>query len=435
MRTLMPSQAQKHLTHNEALRILDAVVQLSVKDRDLTSTPAPVTDGDRFLVAAPATGSWAGHESRIAAYQDGGWNFYRPLAGWTAWVEDEQALLVFDGEQWTPYVSGLSSSDEVARIGVNTAADDINRFAAKTQAALFSYDDTAPGKGSLQMKLNKSAASDTATLLFQSDWSGRAEMGLAGDDDFHFKVSPDGTAWREAIVIDRASGRAAFPGGGIREQLAADRHYYVRTDGSDINDGLADSASRAFASIQKAVDAVALLDLGTKSVIIHVGPGTYGEAVALKSYVGAGPVLLTGDSANPANVVISAPYEWALTADTVTGLWRIDGFTLSGPLGCLYANGGSALTLDHLSFDSTGDHVYVRGGARVDAGRATLRIVRNSCIRHAYTNLPGSSFAAFAATYTLPPGGLNCSDAFAVSIRASMSNLGDRLISSEPYSD
>ena len=32
---IMPSQAQKHVTHNEAIRSLDAIVQLSVVDRDL----------------------------------------------------------------------------------------------------------------------------------------------------------------------------------------------------------------------------------------------------------------------------------------------------------------------------------------------------------------------------------------------------------------
>ena len=33
---IMPSQAQKHVTHNEALRFLDAVVHLSVKSRTQT---------------------------------------------------------------------------------------------------------------------------------------------------------------------------------------------------------------------------------------------------------------------------------------------------------------------------------------------------------------------------------------------------------------
>ena len=57
---LVAAQAQKHVTHNEALRLLDAVVQLSVLDRDLTAPPASPADGDRYIVAPAATCLWAG---------------------------------------------------------------------------------------------------------------------------------------------------------------------------------------------------------------------------------------------------------------------------------------------------------------------------------------------------------------------------------------
>jgi hypothetical protein len=41
---ILAAQAQKHVTHNEALRILDGLVHLSVLDRDLAAPPrAPPT--------------------------------------------------------------------------------------------------------------------------------------------------------------------------------------------------------------------------------------------------------------------------------------------------------------------------------------------------------------------------------------------------------
>lgn len=52
----MAAQAQNHVTYNEALRILDGIVQLSVKDRDLTVPPASPADGDRYIVGSGATG-------------------------------------------------------------------------------------------------------------------------------------------------------------------------------------------------------------------------------------------------------------------------------------------------------------------------------------------------------------------------------------------
>ena len=61
-----------------------------------------------------------------------------------------------------------------------------------------------------QIKINKASASDTASLLYQSGWAGRAEMGLSGSDDFSIKVSANGSDWLAALVIDKATGHAGF---------------------------------------------------------------------------------------------------------------------------------------------------------------------------------------------------------------------------------
>jgi hypothetical protein len=210
---LMAAQAQKHVTHNEALRALDAIVQLTVKDRDLAAPPATPADGDRYLVAAAASGAWAGHDGAIAAFQDNAWMLYAPRAGWLAWVADEHRLVAFDGSQWSEVSGGgaaLNPADG-GLVGINTTADASNRLAVKADAVLLSHDDVTPGSGDMRAKLNKAAAGNTATLLFQDNWSGRAEIGLAGDDDFHFKVSADGASWKDAITINRATGAVAMP--------------------------------------------------------------------------------------------------------------------------------------------------------------------------------------------------------------------------------
>lgn len=275
---IIAAQAQKHVTHNEAIRALDALVQLAVLDRHLAAPPASPADGDRYIPAAGATGAWSGRAGALAAFQDGGWAFLTPREGWFAWVADEDTFIVWNGTAWVAAGSGGATSLNPAaggRVGVNTAADAVNRLAVKSDAVLFSHDDVTPGSGDLQHKLNKSAAARTVSQLYQTAFSGRAETGLTGDDDFHIKVSGNGATWFEALVIDRNSGRARFPSGGVRDQLTANRSYYVRTDGNDANDGLADSASRAFATIQKAIDVVGALDLSTFTATIWVGDGTY----------------------------------------------------------------------------------------------------------------------------------------------------------------
>ena len=94
---ILAAQAQKHVTHNEALRLLDAMVQLSVLDRDLTAPPASPADGDRYLVAASASGLWAGWDLNVAFWIDGVWQRLVPRPGWLAWVADEATLFAWDG--------------------------------------------------------------------------------------------------------------------------------------------------------------------------------------------------------------------------------------------------------------------------------------------------------------------------------------------------
>jgi len=200
---IMAAQSQKYVTHNEALRALDAIVQLSVLDRDLAAPPGSPANGDRYIVAASPIGAWTGHAGSIAAYQDGAWAFYAPAEGWVVWIADEDVAVAWNGTDWT----GLATGDgSFTTVGVNATADTTNRLAVAAAATLLNH----AGAGH-QVKINKASAGETASLLYQTGFSGRAELGLAGDDDFHFKVSADGSTWKEAIVIDRTSGVVALP--------------------------------------------------------------------------------------------------------------------------------------------------------------------------------------------------------------------------------
>lgn len=201
---IQAAQAQKHVTHNEAIRALDALVQISVASRTRAMPPAMPTDGARFIVPPSASGAWTGFAPHIAAFQDGAWVKYVAREGWLVWVEDEDRLYAFDGTSWS--MASGQSLNPTPLIGINTTADTTNRLAVAAPASLFSH-----AGSDHRNVINKATAADTASLLYQTAFSGRAEMGLAGDDDFHVKVSPDGTAWKEALVIDRATGAVSFP--------------------------------------------------------------------------------------------------------------------------------------------------------------------------------------------------------------------------------
>jgi flagellin-like hook-associated protein FlgL len=345
---VLAAQAQKHVTVNEALRLLDGLVQLSVLDRHLTAPPPSPADSDRYIVASGATGVWAGWDLNVAYYVDGAWMRLVPRMGWQAWVVDEASFLAWDGSAWVsaglpaffsdavfelahdadptrraifdlaaiaagitrtfalPNVStelaglsgaqtfngdktfagdltasgavatigtapgtatygvgaggtasgatktlnlgtgGVAGSDTVVNIGsaiagadgttvINTptvtfanavtevgmpqanltalllglggaVADAWNRLSVNTPAVLLNN----AGAG-IEATVNKAAAGNDAAFAFKTGFSARALIGLLGSDDFSFKVSPDGSAYHDAILIDRTSGRVELP--------------------------------------------------------------------------------------------------------------------------------------------------------------------------------------------------------------------------------
>jgi len=171
---ILGSQAQKHVTHNEALQRLDALVQLAVISRSVTEPPIGPPEGARYLLPTGALGAWAGQDGALAIFAAGAWQFLTSREGWRAFVLDEAVELVFAAGAWeVPPLPELSQLDGV---GIMTGYDAVNRLSVAAEATLLSH----AGAGH-QLKLNKAAAGETASLLFQSNWSGRAEIGLAGE--------------------------------------------------------------------------------------------------------------------------------------------------------------------------------------------------------------------------------------------------------------
>lgn len=203
---IQPAQAQKHVTHNEALRILDAVTQLSVLSATAATPPSSPTVGDRYIVGTAAAGSWSGQDGNLAIWVDGTWQFFVPNIGWRADIASTGAELRFDGTAWQ--AAGDVDLQNVPLVGVGTSADAVNKLSVSAEATLLNN----AGAGH-QLKLNKSAVGDTASLLFQTGFSGRAEMGTAGEDNFAIKVSADGGTFNTALRAEAGTGAVQFPSG------------------------------------------------------------------------------------------------------------------------------------------------------------------------------------------------------------------------------
>lgn len=196
---IQPAQAQKHVTHNEAIELLDMIVQLTLQDVDLDTPPGTPAEGETWAIGATPTGAWAGQAGALASFRGGGWLFATPRAGWQGYVVSSGDMRRYNGTNWVTH-GGISSFNNLPAVGVNTTADTTNRLSVSADATLLNH----AGSGH-QMKINKAGSGDTASLLYQSGFSGRAEMGLAGNDDFAIKVS-DGSTWFTGLTVQGTSG-------------------------------------------------------------------------------------------------------------------------------------------------------------------------------------------------------------------------------------
>jgi len=173
---IQPAQAQKHVTHNEAIELLDMIVQLTLQDVDTNTPPASPSEGETWALGPAPTGAWADQGGALAD------------------------MRLYDGVNWVGLGGGSVSFDNLPGVGVNATADTTNRLSVSADATLLNH-----AGGGHQIKINKSGVGDTASLLYQTGFAGRAEMGLAGTDDFAVKVS-NGGPWFTGLTVLAASG-------------------------------------------------------------------------------------------------------------------------------------------------------------------------------------------------------------------------------------
>ncbi len=332
-----PEQNDLDLAYNDAMVALDTLVMLSVIDRDHSTPPGSPEEGDRYLVKATGSGAFAGWNDYVVVYSEGQWMQFPPRVGWTCYVQDEAALLAWDGDAWQPaldVLGGVTELQELTLLGVGTTADATNPVSAKLNNALWAAKTIAEGgDGHLRYKLSKESAAKTLSFLFQDNFSGRAEIGLTGDDDFHFKVSPDGSSWIDALVLDKSTGAAKLNAG---LQLAGDiSPSQITSDQDDYNPAglagasvlrLSTDASRNLTGLAGGAD-------GRVAAIVNAGS----NAIVLKD------ASTSSSAANRfafgADVTLTAKQSAVLWYDATDSRWKL----IAGPQA---ASGGGSVPAD-----------------------------------------------------------------------------------------
>ena len=185
-------------------------------------------------------------------------------------------------------------------------------------------------------------------------------------------LSDSAASWglKKLTFANLKAGLLAYLQGQFREKITAPRTYYVRTDGSDSNTGLSNTAGGAFLTVQKAVDTAASIDLGTYDVTIYVGAGTWTAATTLKTLVGAGQVVIRGVNADMTSTVVHTTGASCFDG-AFAGRYRFEWLRLQTTTsGCCISayGGGAALEWANVDFGpSVQIHVMCVSGARAES--------------------------------------------------------------------
>lgn len=248
---LEAAQAQKHVTLNEGLRLLDALVQAAVQSATTTAPPGSPSNGHAYIVPTGATGAWSGWAGSIAVWADTAWLRLVPAEGWTAWVRDVDRLALYDGAAWVDAAGPIGTQD------VAFLVPDAGEYVMATTGAGGTTTSTLAGAADrcdlypftpraditvdrLAVNVTTGVASAQGKIVvYSADAKGRPDAKLAetGALDFSSTGVKEGT-----VALTLRKGRTYWLG--VRHSSTATLSSWVGGATPDINGGAPNTAAR-----------------------------------------------------------------------------------------------------------------------------------------------------------------------------------------------
>lgn len=203
---LVEAQAGAAARMNKNMRIMEALINLSIIDRDLTAPPGGESDGDCYLVATGGTGTFAGQDGNIAIFSSTlGYMFQTPFEGVVGRVIDENIRIEYDGSAWQTIATGQTLKQAVIRLDSPANGDQVPllyTLKATTIASVRSI--VEGGTPSCTWNIMHNATRNAAgTQVFTSDQTTTSET--TGDVDssgFNDETIPAGRfVWAEIETV------------------------------------------------------------------------------------------------------------------------------------------------------------------------------------------------------------------------------------------
>lgn len=218
---LLPAQAQKHVTVNEALMRLDGQVDLVLQSVTRSAPPETVADGLCWGVPVGATGAWEGQGGRIAIGANGGWIFVQPQFGRRALVSDKGLSAIHDGSRWV--IGAVTLGQHGSGMIAGQLAEDLTLTAASVVNTSMVIPAGAMVVGATARVLQAVTGTLTSWAMGNADSLNRFGQGHAKDAGTWVRgiLSAPMTFWTPTPVRLSATG-GQFASGKIRIVL----HYW-----------------------------------------------------------------------------------------------------------------------------------------------------------------------------------------------------------------
>lgn len=134
---LAAGQAQKEITHNEALMLIDMLIAGTVDGVGVNTPPDTRSIGQAWIVGPSPTADWVGHQHRLVAWMPGGWRSLALPPG--AAVRDASGKLWLRGDSgWAGPATvaapeGGGTVDTQARTAIAALCDGLRRYGMITE--------------------------------------------------------------------------------------------------------------------------------------------------------------------------------------------------------------------------------------------------------------------------------------------------------------
>lgn len=140
MPTIVAGESESTAHHNQALAQLDAMVWLTVLERDTQDPPGAVA-GDAYIIGDTPTGEWDGHAGEIAFFFADQWNYIVPAVGFGAWIQSESVFARFTGSIWESETgeSVFEAYKTTSSQSITGSGDNITWNADVRKNAIFSH--------------------------------------------------------------------------------------------------------------------------------------------------------------------------------------------------------------------------------------------------------------------------------------------------------